>query len=173
MTPPGCAGFAGACPGCPECPFTGQREPIGRKPDAQTNPGRGSPGISNQPSGHRCGGCHTAANNGQNVAGQLFDTGVSRPEFARPDMAVYTFRRTSDGATLQTTDPGRGIRTGNFADLDHFKVPSLRGLAARAPYFHNGLAATLDDVVALYQTSLGFVFTPEEAADLVAFLQAL
>jgi hypothetical protein len=24
--------------GCPECPFTGQREPIGREPDAQTNP---------------------------------------------------------------------------------------------------------------------------------------
>ena len=127
----------------------------------------------NPPSGHRCGGCHTAANNGQNVSGQLFDVGVSRPELARPDMAIYTFRRTSDGAIRQTTDPGRGIRTGNFADLDRFKVPSLRGLAARAPYFHNGLAATLDDVVALYQTSLGFVFTPQEAADLVAFLQAL
>ena len=40
-------------------------------------------------------------------------------------------------------------------------------------YFHNGLATTLDDVVTLYQTSLGFVFTPQEAADLVAFLQAL
>jgi cytochrome c peroxidase len=127
----------------------------------------------NPPSGHRCGGCHTAANNGQNVNGQLFDVGVSRPELARPDMAVYTFRRISDGAILQSTDPGRGIRTGNFADLDHFKVPSLRGLAARAPYFHNGIAATLEDVVALYQASLGFVFTPQEAADLVAFLRAL
>jgi cytochrome c peroxidase len=127
----------------------------------------------NPPSGRRCGGCHTAANNGQNVNGQLFDVGVSRPELARPDMAVYTFQRTSDGATRQTTDPGRGIRTGNFADLDHFKVPSLRGLAARAPYFHNGIATSLEDVVAVYQASLGFVFTPEEAADLVAFLQAL
>jgi hypothetical protein len=127
----------------------------------------------NPPSGHSCRGCHTAANNGQNVNGLLFDVGVSRPELARPDMAVYTFQRTSDGAILQTTDPGRGIRTGNFADLDHFKVPSLRGLAARAPYFHNGIAMTLDDVVALYQTSLGFVFTRQEAADLVAFLQAL
>ena len=127
----------------------------------------------NPPSGHRCGGCHTAANNGQNAAGQLFDVGLSRPEFARPDMAIYTFRRTSDGAILQTTDPGRGIRTGNFADLDHFKVPSLRGLAARAPYFHNGIATTLEDVVGFYQTSLGFVFTPGEAADLVAFLRSL
>lgn len=52
-------------------------------------------------------------------------------------------------------------------------MPSLRGLAARAPYFHNGIATTLDDVVAFYQTSLGFVFTSEEAAALVAFLRAL
>jgi cytochrome c peroxidase len=127
----------------------------------------------NAPSGHRCGGCHTAANNGQNVNGQLFDVGVSRPEVARPDMAVYTFRRISDGAIVQSTDPGRGIRSGNFADLNRFKVPSLRGLAARAPYFHNGIATTLEDVVDFYQTSLGFVFTRQEAADLAAFLGAL
>jgi cytochrome c peroxidase len=125
------------------------------------------------PSGRSCRGCHSAANNGQNVAGALFDVGVSRPELARPDMAVYTFRRTSDGATVQSTDPGRGIRSGKFADLNKFKTPNLRGLAARAPYFHNGIADTLDDVVHHYQTSLGFVFTPAEAADLVAFLQAL
>ena len=88
-------------------------------------------------------------------------------------MAIYTFRRNSDGATLDTTDPGRGIRSGNFADLNRFKVPNLRGLAARAPYFHNGLAATLDEVVRLYEASLGFVFTAQEHADLVAFLTAL
>jgi cytochrome c peroxidase len=107
------------------------------------------------------------------VAGLLFDVGVSRPEFARPDMAIYTFRRNSDGATLDTTDPGRGIRSGNFADLDRFKTPNLRGLVARAPYFHNGIAATLDDVVRTYETALGFVFTAQEHDDLIAFLSAL
>ena len=127
----------------------------------------------NAPSGHSCRGCHNAANNGQNVGGALFDIGVSRPEVARPDMAVYTFQRTSDGAILQTTDPGRGIRSGNFADLDHFKTPNLRGLASRAPYFHNGIAATLDDVVEHYEAALGFVFTAQGRADLVAFLAAL
>ena len=127
----------------------------------------------NAASGKTCRGCHTAANNGQNVAGLMFDVGVSSPDVALPDMAVYTFRRTSDGAMLQSTDPGKGIRTGKFADLNRFKVPSLRGLSARAPYFHNGLAATLDDVVQFYQTTLGFVFTPGEADDLVAFLRAL
>jgi hypothetical protein len=41
------------------------------------------------------------------------------------------------------------------------------------PYFHNGIAATPEDVVDLYRTSLGFVFTPQESADLVAFFRAL
>jgi cytochrome c peroxidase len=124
-------------------------------------------------SGRSCRGCHNAANNGQNVNGTLFDIGASRPEFANPDMAVYTFMRNSDGAIVQSTDPGRGIRSGNFADLNKFKTPNIRGLAARAPYFHGGIADTLLDVVRHYEAALGFVYTPQEEADLVAFLTAL
>jgi hypothetical protein len=127
----------------------------------------------NVPSGRTCRGCHNAANNGQNVNGALFDIGASRPEFANADMAVYTFQRNSDGAIVQSTDPGRGIRSGAFADLNRFKTPNLRGLAARAPYFHNGIAETLLDVVKHYEATLGFVFTANEEADLVAFLAAL
>ena len=127
----------------------------------------------NVPSGRSCRGCHNAANNGQNVSGVLFNIGTSRPEFAKPDMAVYTFQRTSDGAIVESTDPGRGIRNGVFADLNKFKTPNLRGLASRAPYFHNGIADTLEDVVRHYETAVGFVFTPQERRDLVAFLAAL
>ena len=58
-------------------------------------------------------------------------------------------------------------------DLGRFKTPTIRALAARAPYFHHGLAATPEDVVRHYETHLGFVFTDEERADLVAFLNAL
>jgi len=56
---------------------------------------------------------------------------------------------------------------------DRVKTPSLRGLAARPPYFHNGIAATLKDVVLHYEVALGFVLTANEEADLVAFLEAL
>ena len=52
-------------------------------------------------------------------------------------------------------------------------MPTLRGLAARAPYFHNGSAATLDDVVTFYDTRFAIRLTPGERADLVAFLRAL
>lgn len=131
--------------------------------------------IFNNPnvaSGKTCRGCHNAANNGQNVAGTLFDVGVSRPDLG-PGKAVYTFQRRSDGAILTSTDPGRGIRSGNFADLNKFKTPNLRGLAARAPYFHNGIARDLGAVIDHYEVALGFDFTASEKADLVAFLNAL
>jgi len=53
------------------------------------------------------------------------------------------------------------------------KGPILRGLAARAPYFHNGSAATLDDVVTFYDQRFGINFTDQEKSDLVAFLKTL
>ncbi|HEX8177176.1 MAG TPA: hypothetical protein VF543_18960 [Pyrinomonadaceae bacterium] len=88
-------------------------------------------------------------------------------------MPLYTFRNKTTGEIRQLTDAGRGNITGLWNDLGRFKTPGLRGLAARAPYFHNGIAATLEDVVRYYEIHLGFVFTDEERADLVAFLNAL
>ena len=127
----------------------------------------------NPPSGRTCRGCHNAANNGQNVNGTLFDVRTSEPHVASLDMAVYTFEERATGEVVESTDPGRGIRNGLFADLNKFKAPSLRGLSSRAPYFHNGIAASLRDVVEHYEAELGFVFTAQERDDLVAFMKAL
>ena len=63
--------------------------------------------------------------------------------------------------------------TGLWSDLGRFKTPTIRALAARAPYFHNGIAATLEDVVRHYEKHLGFVFTDLQREELVAFLKAL
>ena len=125
------------------------------------------------PGGGSCRGCHNAANNGSNVNGTLFDVGASRPEFREPGMPLYTVRNKATLEIKQTTDPGRALRSGVWSDMDHFKTPSLRGAVARAPYFHNGIAATLEDVVHHYEVALGFVFTPQQEEDLVAFLKAL
>jgi hypothetical protein len=127
----------------------------------------------NAASGRRCGSCHNAANNGQNVNGTLFDVGASRLEVAKPHMAVFTFQNRTDGALIQTTDPGMGIRTGLFKDLNKFKTSNLRGLSSRASYFHGGTADTLEAVVQHYETQLWFDITPAEEADLVAILKAL
>jgi cytochrome c peroxidase len=50
----------------------------------------------------------------------------------------------------KVSDPGRALITGECSDLGKFKGTILRGLAARAPYFHNRMAADLMDVVNFY-----------------------
>ena len=120
-----------------------------------------------------CGGCHNSANIGTNIDNLLFDIGTASAAVRTPDLPLYTFRNRATLEVRQLTDAGRGNITGRWADLGRFKTPTLRGLAARAPYFHNGIAPTLDSVVRFYEDHLQFVFTDAERADLVAFLNAL
>lgn len=72
-----------------------------------------------------------------------------------------------------TTDLGQGLIDGKFDHVGKIKGPILRGLSARAPYFHNGSAQTLLDVVHFYEVRFGLPLTPQEESDLVAFLSAL
>ena len=123
---------------------------------------------------HRsCSVCHNAANNGTSIGNTMFDINTASAEARTPDLPLYTFRNKRTGETRQLTDAGLGNITGRWDDLGLFKTPTLRALAARAPYFHNGIAATLEDVVRHYEKHFGFRFTDEERADLVAFLNAL
>jgi cytochrome c peroxidase len=123
--------------------------------------------------GRTCNACHNSVNNGTNVNNLLFDVGAASAAARTADLPLYTFRNRQTGQTRQLTDAGRGQVTGLWADLGRFKTPSLRALSARAPYFHNGIAPTLDAVVRHYETHFGFSLTDEERADLVAFLNAL
>lgn len=120
-----------------------------------------------------CRACHSAENSGTNKNGTFFNVGQSDGARRAPDQPLYTFTNKTTGVVITSTDPGRALVTGKFADINKFKTPSLRGLAARAPYFHGGTAKTLLEVVKFYETSLNFVFTPEEEQDLVAFMESL
>ena len=77
------------------------------------------------------------------------------------------------GATVQVTDIGRAMISGKCADIGKLKGPVLRSLAARAPYFHNGGAATLNDAVEFYNQRFNLSLTAQQKADLVAFLLSL
>jgi cytochrome c peroxidase len=57
--------------------------------------------------------------------------------------------------------------------MGRFKGPILRGLSGRAPYFHNGAAASLTDVVNFYDVRFALGLDDQQKADLVAFLRAL
>ena len=85
---------------------------------------------------------------------------------------MYTAQCT-DGTVVQVTDIGRGMISGKCADIGKVKGPILRGLAGRAPYFHNGAAATLNDAVEFYDQRFSLNLTDQQKSDLVAFLQTL
>jgi hypothetical protein len=74
---------------------------------------------------------------------------------------------------FDTTDPGTGLITGNCSDLGKMKTPQLRGLAARAPYFHNGSMPDLLSVVRFYENRFNFKLTAQQEQDLVNFLNSL
>lgn len=76
-------------------------------------------------------------------------------------------------AQVKLTDPGRALISGNWTDLGKTKGPNLRGLAARAPYFHNGSAKDLRTVVRFYNDRFDIGLKDDQIADLVAFLSAL
>jgi hypothetical protein len=72
-----------------------------------------------------------------------------------------------------TTDPGRALVSGKCGDLNRLKGPVLRGLAGRAPYFHNGAAATLRQAVNFYDKRFTMNLTEQEKSQLAAFLNSL
>jgi cytochrome c peroxidase len=141
---------------------------------------RSTPGINDNPEfGSQavvvgtCGTCHNTPNVGTASSPRFMSLGIGGPGRRTIDMPLYTFRNNATGAEIQTEDPGRALITGKWADVGKFKVPSLRALAARAPYMHNGERATLEDVVGFYNARLRMGMTEQERSDMVAFLRAL
>ena len=88
-------------------------------------------------------------------------------------LPVITLQNKATHAIKTTTDPGRALITGLWKDVGRLKGPILRGLPSRAPYFHNGSARSLADVVEFYDKRFNIGFTLAEKQDLVAFLNAL
>jgi cytochrome c peroxidase len=85
-------------------------------------------------------------------------------------------------------DSGRFLITRNKTDIGKFKTPGLRNIAVTAPYMHNGMFATLEEVIDYYNDSQKFVpdrinidpslqkplgLTEREKKDLVSFLKTL
>ncbi|MDB5822279.1 MAG: cytochrome [Herminiimonas sp.] len=120
-----------------------------------------------------CATCHDTPNAGSRSTPLLFNIGVDAAVRRSADVPLYTLRNKTSGATVQTTDPGLALVSGRWQDIGRFKTPALRGLAARAPYFHDGSAQDLAAVVAFYNERFKIGFTPQEAADLTAFLRSL
>jgi hypothetical protein len=121
-----------------------------------------------------CTTCHDAPNAGDHSVGLPLDLGLTDPDKFNTDTTPrYTLTNKTTGAVIRTSDPGRALIDGKWAHVATFKGPILRGLAPRPPYFHNGFAATLPDVVKFYDTRFHIGFNAQDAADLANFLAAL
>src|SRR4051812_29871962 len=120
-----------------------------------------------------CTVCHDTPAAGNHSVPMALNIGVAEASRRPADLPLYTVRHLATGHTMQTTDPGRAMVTGKWSDIGKFKGPVLRGLAARPPFFHDGSAATLADVIRFYDTRFQIRFTQQEKSDLMAFLQSL
>jgi cytochrome c peroxidase len=73
-----------------------------------------------------------------------------------------------------TEDLGRAEITGNEADRQVFKVPSLRNVAKTGPYLHDGSIQQLDDMIRLMgEYQLGISLDGDQVSAIRAFLEAL
>ncbi|HEX4479652.1 MAG TPA: hypothetical protein VH082_02490 [Rudaea sp.] len=146
---------------------------FGSKPIAITGVGGLNDALGMPTIAGTCTTCHDAPNVGDHSVALPIDIGLTDANRRTPDMPLYTLRNKTTGETRVTTDPGRAMITGKWADIGKFKGPIMRGLAARPPYFHNGSAATLGDAVDFYNTRFNIGLSNQEKSDLVAFLGAL
>jgi hypothetical protein len=124
-----------------------------------------------------CTTCHDTPNAGNHSFSVPLAIGTTAyppmPALYVSGLPVYTVPCLATGAAVQVTDIGRALITGQCADIGKLKGPVLRGLAARAPYFHNGAAVSLNDAVEFYNQRFNLSLTDQQEADLVAFLQSL
>lgn len=127
-----------------------------------------------------CAQCHAGAN--LSLAAPVGDVDPGEMFF---NMGLYD----RDGAgAYPPGNSGRAEITGRAADTGKMRVPTLRNVAITGPYFHDGSAASLDEVIDVYAAGgrdpgranpnkdpriAGFAPSPGDRADLIAFLEAL
>jgi cytochrome c peroxidase len=122
-----------------------------------------------------CGTCHDSPNIGNHSVSAPLNIGVGdvNSSLDVSYLPVFTLQNITTHEIKKTTDPGRALITGLWKDVGRLKGPILRGLPSRAPYFHNGSAGSLGDVLDFYNKRFNVGLTAQEKRDLIAFLNAL
>lgn len=129
-----------------------------------------------------CAFCHNGQLSGIDVSPGFMDIGVQTQPTADPAPHLPLFKLTCHasalphpylGRVVYTHDPGRALISGRCADIGSINLQQIRGLAARAPYFANGTAKTLRDVVEYYDRRFSMKLTEQEKQDLTNFLSVL
>jgi hypothetical protein len=140
-----------------------------------------SMGFGN-PVRNTCAFCHNMQHTGLDVAPGQVDLGTTNEPFANPAPDLPLFKLTCKegfrphphlGRVVYTQDPGYALTTGRCMDIGKITIQQMRGLSARAPYFSNGSARTLREIVDYYDRRYNIGYTEEEKQDLVNLMSVL
>jgi len=147
-------------------------------------------GLGN-PIKRTCATCHGMHMTGMDTANGWMDLGTTNHPWALeppespwvedlPTMPLFKITCDDDlpphpflGRVIYTQDPGRALISGKCEDVGAIVIQQMRGLAARAPYFSNGSATSLHEVVDFYDRRYNIRYTEQEKSDLVNFLSVL
>jgi hypothetical protein len=147
-------------------------------------------GLGN-PAKRTCSTCHGMHMTGMDTVYGWMDTGTTNLPWAKePPVSPWAteaaelplFKLTCKatvaphtflGRVIYTQDPGRALISGKCNDIGAIVMQQFRGLAARAPYFSNGSARTLRELVDFYDRRYNIQYTDGEKDDLVNFLSTL
>ena len=119
-----------------------------------------------------CSTCHNVPNIGGHAVLRMMDLGTADGASCDPALPLLTLQNKTTLEIRRVCDMGLGSN-GTWADIAKFRVPPLRGLAARPPYFHDGQARTIDAVIRYYERRFDLGLSHRERFDLEAFLGAL
>lgn len=156
------------------------------------NPALGNPTVITA----TCTTCHDSPNVGNHSLPLALDIGTSHAadkesdeqiagalsQLSVPDLPIYKVTcidpsSPNVGQVFYTSDPGKALipkhGVAPCTDINRIKGPVLRALAARAPYFHNGSARDLNEVIEFYNQRFQMGMTQQQKAELVAFLNSL
>jgi len=134
------------------------------------------------PTRDSCKFCHNMTRTGMDVAPGQVDLGTTNEPFADPAPDLPLFKLTCDpryppqpflGRVVYTHDPGFALTTGKCADIGKITIQDMRGLAARPPYFSNGSARTLRDIIDYYDRRYDIGLSEQDKQDLTNLLSVL
>jgi hypothetical protein len=131
-----------------------------------------------------CSTCHKAALVGTDPTRGWMDVGTTIQSTANSknssDLPLFKITCNATalphpyrGRVIYTTDPGRALTTGKCSDVGSVVMQQFRGLSARAPYFSNGSAKDLGQVVDFYDRRFQIHLSPQEKQDLINFMSVL
>jgi pimeloyl-ACP methyl ester carboxylesterase len=145
-----------------------------------------SAGLTNIPLGNPvrdgCSLCHNMLRSGMDVAPGQIDLGTTNMPHADASPELPLFKLSCKpgamphpylGRVVYTQDPGFALTTGQCRDIGKITMQNMRGIASRAPYFANGSAKTLREIVDFYDRRYRIGYTEQEKQDLTNLLSVL